>query len=94
MVDTSNHKHLKLVPFLIRYFNPQEGLKIKVFKFTNLPGETADILTSYIMNVLKKYNLSNKIVALSGDNCNTNFSGVARKGVKNIFAILNETLMY
>jgi hypothetical protein len=45
MVDTSNHKNLKLVPILIRYFNPQEGVQIKVLEFTNLQGETADILT-------------------------------------------------
>lgn len=40
MVDTSNHKNLKLVPILIRYFNPQEGVKIKVLEFMNLKGET------------------------------------------------------
>jgi len=36
MVDTSNHKNLKLVPILIRYFDPQEGVQIKVLEFTNL----------------------------------------------------------
>lgn len=51
MVDTSNHKNLKLVPILIRYFNPQEGVQIKVLGFTNLQGKTADILTKYIMDV-------------------------------------------
>jgi len=56
MVDTSNHKNLKLVPILIRYFNPQEGVKIKVLEFMNLKGETSNILSDYILNVLKKYN--------------------------------------
>lgn len=92
MVDTSNHKNLKLVPILIRYFNPKEGVQIKILEFTNLQGETADILTKYIMDVLKKYNLSDKIVAFSGDNCNTNFGGVERKGIKNGYAIINENL--
>lgn len=40
MVDTSNHKNLKLAPILICYFNPLEGVKIKVIAFMNLKGET------------------------------------------------------
>ncbi|XP_025410915.1 uncharacterized protein LOC112683919 [Sipha flava] len=92
MVDTSNHKNLKLVPILIRYFNPQEGVKIKVLEFMNLKGETSNILSDYILNVLKKYSLLNNVVAFSGDNCNTNFGGVSRKGTNNVFAILNEKL--
>jgi len=44
------------------------------------------------MDVLKKYNLSVKIVAFLGDNCNTNFGGVERKGIKNVYAIFNENL--
>lgn len=44
------------------------------------------------MNVLKKYNLSSKIVAFSGNNCNIYFGGVLRKGTNNVFAILNDKL--
>jgi hypothetical protein len=51
-----------------------------VIEFHNLKGETADVITTYIMDVLDKYKLSNKIVAFCGDNCNTNFGGAARKG--------------
>jgi len=68
-----------LYQFLSNILNPKEGVQIKVLEFTNLQGETADILTKYIMDVLKKYNLYDKIVAFSGDNCNTNFGGVERK---------------
>jgi len=53
MVNTSNYKNLKLVSILIRYFNPLEGVKIKVLEFMNLKGETSNILSDYIMNVLK-----------------------------------------
>jgi hypothetical protein len=90
-MDTLNHKNLKMVPIFIRYCNPQEGVKIKVLEFMNLKGETSNILSYYIMNVLKKYNLLNNVV-FSGDNCNTNFGGVSRKGTNNVFAILNEKL--
>jgi hypothetical protein len=79
MVDTSNHKSLKLVPVLVRYFIPRKGVQTKVIEFNNLKDETADVLTTYIMDVLNKYKLSNKIIPFCGDNCNTNFRGAARK---------------
>jgi hypothetical protein len=44
------------------------------------------------MEVLTKYKSSNKIIAFSGDNCNTNFGVDARKGTKNVFTILNNNL--
>lgn len=52
----------------------------------NLKGETSNILSDYIMNVLKKHNLLNN-VAFSGDNCNTNFGGISRKSTNNVFAL-------
>lgn len=41
---------------------------------------------------MKKYKLLDKIIAFSGDNCNTNFGGILRKGKKNVFSILNNNL--
>jgi uncharacterized membrane protein len=41
MVDTSNHKGLKLVPVLVRYFVPRKGVQTKVIEFHNLKGETS-----------------------------------------------------
>jgi hypothetical protein len=76
MVDTSNHKSLKLVPVPVRYFIPRKGVQTKAIEFHNLKGETPDVLTTYIMD---KYKLSNKIIAFCGDNCNTNFGGAAIK---------------
>jgi hypothetical protein len=66
MVDTSNHKNLKLVPVLVRYFTPDRRVQTKVIEFCNLKGKTADVLTTYIMNVLHKYKLSDKITAFVG----------------------------
>jgi hypothetical protein len=57
MVDTSNHKSLKLVPVLVQYFIPRKGVQTKVIEFHNLKGETADVLTTHIMDVLDKYKL-------------------------------------
>lgn len=49
-------------------------------------------MSSYILEILTKHKLSQKIIAFSGDNCNTNFGGAARRGIKNVFTILNNDL--
>jgi hypothetical protein len=49
----------------------------------------ADVLMTYLMNVLHKYKLSDKIIAFCGNNCNTNFGGSARRGTDNVFANIN-----
>jgi hypothetical protein len=85
MVDTSNHKSLKLVPEVVQHFIPRRGVQTKVTEFHNLKGETANVLTIYIMDVLDKYKLSNKIIGFCGENCNTNFGGAARKETNNVF---------
>jgi hypothetical protein len=87
MVDTSNHKNLKLVPVLVRYFTPKR-IQTKVTEFRDLKCETADVLMTYIMNVLHKYKLSDKVIAFCGDNCHTNFGGAAMRGTNNVFAKL------
>jgi hypothetical protein len=88
LIDTSNHKNLKLVPVLVQYFTLEERVQTKVIEFHNLKGETADVLTTYIMNVLHKYKLLDKVIVLSGDNCNTNFGGALWTGTNNVFAKL------
>ena len=49
MVDSSNHKDLKRVPILIRYFTVSQGIQIKVLELTNLPGETSNDLTDTLL---------------------------------------------
>jgi len=49
MIDTSNYKNLKVVPILIRYFNPKTGVEIKILEIKNLKGEISDILINYII---------------------------------------------
>jgi hypothetical protein len=47
-----------------------------------------DVLMKYIMDVLHKYKPSDEVIDFCGDNCNTNFRGVARRGTNNVFAKL------
>jgi hypothetical protein len=65
MVDTWNHKNLKLVPALIRYFTTEKRVQTKVIEYHNLKGETADVLTTHIMNVPHKHKLSDQVIAFS-----------------------------
>jgi hypothetical protein len=64
MIDTSNHKNLKIVLILILYFDPKIGVQIKVLEFTNLKEETSDILSFYIMEILTKINYLTKLLNL------------------------------
>jgi hypothetical protein len=66
MADTSNHKNLKSVPVIVWYFTPRR-VQTKVTEFHDLKGKMADMLMTYIMNVLHKYKLSDKVIAFCGD---------------------------
>lgn len=93
MIDvTSNHKNLKVVPILIRYFNPKTKVQLYILEITNLKDRTADILTHYIMEIFNKYKLSYKIIAFFGNNYNTNIGGSNREETKNVFSFLNKSL--
>jgi hypothetical protein len=73
------------VPVFVRYFAPTRGIQVKVIEFQNVTGETSEILVSHILSVLEKYKVTEKVIAFCGDNCNTNFGGLARKGKKQCF---------
>jgi len=91
-MDASNKKDIKIVPVIIRYFQPEFGIKVKLLEFKSVPGETAEILTNHIMTVLKEHNLDKKVIGFCGDNCNTNFGGVKREGNNNVFARMKNEL--
>ena len=71
-----------MVPVLVRYFLPLEGVKIKLLDLGSIPGETSDISCSFLASVIKKYELEQKVIDFCADNCNTNFGGVKRRGEK------------
>ena len=83
--DGSNHGAIKLFPLVIQYFSSKDGRLTKLLYLDNLPNETAETISDYIMKLLNKYHFVDKCVAFSGDNCNTNFGGVQRKGINYIF---------
>ena len=89
-VDASNHKAVKLIPIVIRYFKDTEGVQVKILDFTSIPGETSDILVGKVSRSLRSFNLMDKEVGYCADNTNANFGGRARVGVNNVFYKLNQ----
>lgn len=89
IIDASNKKDIKVVPIIIRYFLPSEGVKTKLLHFEEVPGETSEILKDLALSVLKKYKLEKKVVCFAADNTNTNFGGV---GSINVYRKLESEL--
>lgn len=54
--DASNHKELKLFPTIIRFFNSETGIKIRILDFVSLPGETSQIIFDSLNGILEKNN--------------------------------------
>ena len=78
-------KEVKLVPIAVRYFLPKSGVKVKLLEFKSVPGETAEILSEYLLSVPDQTKLKDKLIGFCADNCNTNFGGVNRRGHNNVF---------
>ena len=45
-------KEVKLVPIVARHFLPESGVKVKLWEFKSVPGETAEILSKHLLSVL------------------------------------------
>jgi hypothetical protein len=57
----------------VRYYHAEKGVKVKVLELVHLGGETSELLFSYVLEVLQKLDLLEKVIAVSADNTNTNF---------------------
>ena len=85
LTDASNHNSTKVFPFLVRYFDLYEGVKVKILEVQSLDGETSDMIVEYVKSVIKSNALEKKIAAFCADNTNTNFGGINRNGKNNVF---------
>jgi hypothetical protein len=88
LIESSNHLHKKLVPLVVRYYHAEKG--VKVLELVNLGGETSELLFSYMLEVLQKLDLLEKVIAVSADHTNTNFGGKKRKGKNNVYFKMQE----
>ena len=86
--DASNHASQKNFPVLLQYFEKETGINIKVIDIQTLTDETANTIYNFLSSTLEKHNISSKCIAVSGDNCITNFGGKQRTGTNNVFSKL------
>lgn len=90
--DASNHHEINTFPVVIRYFD-DDGLQVKLLDFTDLPGETSEMIASFLASVLSKHKLNpRRCLAFSADNANVNFGGKNMRGSNNVFARLKESV--
>ena len=93
--DTSNHKHIKLLLIVVRYFqgyNFEAPINNKILSFVEISGETADVISAQIMKAIGSYELDTKVVGLSADNTNTNFGGLLQRGTENVITKIKSEL--
>lgn len=90
--DASNHGNKKIYPILVRFFQPYEGVQVKILDLQDQRGETSDIIVNYVVQVLTNHSLAAKVVAFCGDNANVNFGGAARRGSNNVLVKLQSSL--
>ena len=57
---------------------------MKLLEFKSLGGETAAILSEYVVSVLEQNGLKEKLAEFCADNSNTNFGGLKRRGQNNV----------
>lgn len=91
--DSTNHKDIKVFPLLVRYFSPKNGTQVKLLELENQRCETAEVISDYVMQVLKNHELLEKVIGFCADNTNTNFGGSNRRGINNVFAKLQDSLV-
>jgi hypothetical protein len=77
---------------MIQYFHPAKGIQVKLLDLHELYGETSQIVTDAIMKTLDLVSVSQKVVAFSADNTNSNFGGAERRGTNNIHTKLKAEL--
>ena len=54
-------------------FSPLGGMKVKLLDLGSIPGEMSAILSFLLVTIIKKYEIEQKVIGFSADNCNTNF---------------------
>lgn len=62
LVDALNHKAIKLVPVIVRYFCPENIVKKQILDFSSLLEETVYLIYNKILNVLENFEIREKII--------------------------------
>lgn len=90
--DGSIMHHKKLFPIIATFFESKHKHKIchRLLGLRIVGRETADDILNILKEIIGKYKISEKIVAMCGDNCPTNYGSRERTGKGNVFAKLQQ----
>ena len=69
------------MPIVVRYFLPENGVKVKLLVFKSVPGETTERLRKYLLSILDQTKFKDKLIGFCADN--TKFGGIKRRGQNN-----------
>ena len=92
ITDTSNHGNIKMLPIVVRYFDPVKGVVNKKLATVSIPNEQSETIFKEIVKVIREESLLDKVVAYAADNTNLNFGGVERNGGNNVWRKLQREL--
>lgn len=92
ITDTSNRKADKMLPVMVRGFDEEKGVLVYKLAVKLIPNETSETIGKELLETGKVWKLTDKVVAFGADNCMTNFGGVNRNGVNNVYSRLKKEL--
>lgn len=92
MTDTSNHGNIKMLPLVIRSFDPTKGVSNKKISLQSISNEKSETIAQEILGEVRKLGLEKKIICFAADNTNFNFGGVRREGTNNVWRKMQNDL--
>ena len=88
--DASNHGDIKMLPVLVRYFNADAGIQVKVLELSNVKGESSELISDYLKTSVRENKIKSKVIGIRADNTNTNFGGSRRGGRQNVYFLMKD----
>lgn len=83
---------LKRFLLLSSTFNGSTEFRHRYWNYLPFSSETAEAILKYLITTIKKFNITSKCIAFSGENANVNFGGLARRGQKNVLSNMKQDL--
>lgn len=84
--DCSNHKHTKLLPIYVSFYDPKQGMQQRLLDLVSIEGEKAKTIARNIKRAVERIP-PYKIIGMMADNCPTNFGGVINTHMKSFHQI-------
>lgn len=88
--DASNHGSTKMMPVMVRFFKPTEGVQVKMLDFLSVRNETSETVSGMLIRTAEQKNIADKVAGFCGDNCYTNFGSAERGGENNVYYRLKQ----